>query len=297
MPFPALLVATFSVALHVRSTVLAVAGGITPAVLLAAVVGTEYWSGEPTATDIAVLVFFVGGAWSAGRLLRQRALEAASAEAAGGEAAREAVRAERTRMARELHDIVAHAISLTVIQAGAAEELLERDPVAARQHLHLVRQAAREALDEMRRMLQVLEPEDAVYAPQPGLARVADLVETARASGLPVALVEEGEPTDVPAGVDLAAFRIVQEALTNVRKHAGAAPTRVTIRYNAGTVEVEVLNEAGSGGLENPRGGGRGLVGMRERVRIYGGSVDAGPDRNGGFAVRATLPLHQESRL
>lgn len=299
IPFPCILVATFSVALYVPSTVVAGFAGLVPVALLGTAIGSDYWSGDPqdAGTDVAILFFFVGGAWTAGRLLRQRALQAADAERAGGEAAREAVRAERGRIARELHDIVAHAVSLTAIQAGAAEELIERDPAAAREHLRLVRQTAREALDEMRRLLDVLEPEDPAYAPQPGLARVVDLVDAARASGLPVEYTEDGEPAEVPAGVDLAAFRIVQEALTNVRKHAGVAPTRVAVRYRAEAVDVEVVNAAGTGGDPHPARGGRGLVGMRERARIYGGHVEARADGHGGFVVRATLPLHQEARL
>jgi signal transduction histidine kinase len=147
---------------------------------------------------------------------------------------------------------------------------------------------AQDALREMRRLLGVLREEPADYAPQPGLARLPELVDDARRAGHPVELREEGERGDVAQGVDLAAFRIVQEALTNVRKHAGRVATTVGIRYGADEIELEVENAPGPGG--NGGGSGYGIPGMRERARVYGGAVDAGPDDRGGFAVRARLP-------
>jgi signal transduction histidine kinase len=191
-------------------------------------------------------------------------------------------------VAAELHDVVAHSVSIVSVQAGAAEQLLEKDPPAARGHLRAVQQAAQEALREMRRLLGVLREDQADYAPQPGLGRLPELVDEARRAGLPVALHEEGERGEVAQGVDLAAFRIVQEALTNVRKHAGRAPTTVGLRYAAEEIELEVENAPGDGG--NGGGSGHGILGMRERARVYGGWVEAGPDGRGGFAVRARLP-------
>lgn len=207
--------------------------------------------------------------------------------------ARVAVVEERARVARELHDIVAHSLSLIAVQAGAAAELMGRDEARARSWMTAVQRTAGEALAEMRRLLSVLradgdEPE---LAPQPGLAAVAQLVARARDSGLPVALREDGARPEVLAGVDLSAFRIVQEALTNVRKHAGAVPTEVVVRYAPDAVVLEVSNADG----QTPDGAangspGHGIVGMRERTRLYGGTLDV-RRRDGRYVVHARLPL------
>jgi signal transduction histidine kinase len=185
-------------------------------------------------------------------------------------------------------------VSLIAVQAGAAEDLLGRDDERARRSLHAVQETARGALGEMRRLLTVLRETDDEpgLAPQPGLDAVPDLVARARDSGLPVTLHEEGLRDDVPAGVDLSAYRIVQEALTNVRKHAGAVPTEVVVRYGPREVVVGVTNDVGApaDGLDRSSGDGRGLPGMRERVRLYGGTLDAG-HRDGRFVVLARLPL------
>jgi signal transduction histidine kinase len=292
MPFPALLVATFSVALHVRSTPLAVAGGAAPVAAMLFTLTQDYYTGDaPTLADLFILTFLITGAWVAGRVVYHRAEQARMAEATSGERAREAVSAERVRIARELHDVVAHSVSMIAVQAGAAEELVERDPAAAREHLSAVRKTAREALVEMRRLLGVLREDAATYSPQPGLARVEDLVDEARAAGVPIELYEEGERPAVAPGIDLAAYRIVQEALTNVRKHAGVVATTVTVRYRRDGIDLEVVNAPGATG--NGGGSGHGIVGMRERARVYGGTIDAGPEGDGGFAVRARLPLEE----
>ena len=197
--------------------------------------------------------------------MRHRAEQAAHAEATSGERAREAVSAERVRIARELHDVVAHSVSMIAVQAGAAEELVERDPAAAREHLSAVRKTAREALVEMRRLLGVLREDDATYAPQPGLARVEDLIEDAR--GERAHRAARGARAAVAPGIDLAAYRIVQEALTNVRKHAGEVATTVTVRYHPDGIDLEVVNAPGATG--NGGGSGHGIVGMRERARVW----------------------------
>jgi signal transduction histidine kinase len=290
-PFPCLLLATFSVALHVRSAALAVAVGAVPIAAMFVMVQTDYFSSEEaSAADYVIMPFFVGAAWAAGRLVRRRAAQLAVVEAQSGELAREAVVSERARIARELHDVVAHSVSIVAVQAGAARELVERDPAQAREHMDAVRRTAQQALVEMRRLLNVLREDEASYVPQPTLERIEELVDEARKSGIPVELREEGKCGVVPPGIGLAGYRIVQEALTNVRKHAGAVPTRVRVRYETGWVELEVVNGPGtSGNGDNP--GGHGLVGMRERVRVFGGSVSTGPEPDGGFAVRARLPL------
>jgi signal transduction histidine kinase len=293
--FPAVLLATFSVALYERRPHLAIAGG---AFALAGILGAVvlgFGEEQGTSTDpgnVVIISFFVLAAWTAGWLLRRRAEHIRRVEAESGELAKEAVVDERSRIARELHDIVAHSVSIISVQAGAADQYLERDPARAREHLSTVRRTAHDALTEMRRLTGVLREEPAGYEPQPGLGRLAELVDQACAAGLDVTLAEEGERRTVPPGVDLAAFRIVQEALTNVRKHAGEVAAQVHVRYSDGGVEVEVANAPGPGG--NGEGAGHGLVGMRERVRVYGGTLETGPQDGGGFRVRARLPLESE---
>jgi signal transduction histidine kinase len=297
--FPAVLLATFSVALYERRLVLAIAGG---AFALACTLGgvllgfAEDAGASDDPGNLTIISFFVVAAWTAGWLLRRRAEHVRRVEAESGDLAKEAVADERARIARELHDIVAHSVSIISLQATAADQYLERDPARAREHLSTVRRVAHDALTEMRRLTGVLRDEQADYEPQPGLGRVAELVDQARAAGLDVSLTEEGERRVVPPGVDLAAFRIVQEALTNARKHAGAVAAQVCVRYSNSGVEVDVANAPGPGGngARPARGSGHGLVGMRERVRVYGGTLDTGPQPGGGFRVRARLPLEPE---
>jgi signal transduction histidine kinase len=295
--FPAILLAAFSVALYERRLPLAVAGG---AWALGCTLGAFVLGlGDDTGADadlgnFTIISFFVCAAWTAGLLLRRRAEHVRRVEAESGELAKEAVADERARIARELHDIVAHSVSIISVQSGAVEQYLERDPARAREHLETVQRVARDALTEMRRLTGVLREEPAGYEPQPGLGRVPELVDQARAAGLDVTLAEEGERRAVPPGVDLAAFRIVQEALTNARKHAGAVAAQVHVRYSESGVEVEIENAASENLPRNGDGAGHGLVGMRERVRVYGGTLDTGPQAGGGFRVRATLPLEAE---
>jgi signal transduction histidine kinase len=247
--------------------------------------------------DVAILSVFLGGAWTSGWLVRQRAAQARRAMAESGELARSAVGDERARMARELHDVVAHSVSIIAVQAGAAEELIERDPQRARDHIASVRRTAREAMAEMRRLLDVLRTEDTEYTPQPGLARLEDLLEEVRGAGVPVQLIEEGERPHLPPGLDLVAFRVVQESLTNVRKHAPGAPTKVLMRFGPAAFELDIANAPASGPttVNGNVAGGHGLIGMRERVHLFGGSFGAGPSDDGGFLVHAVLPLSEES--
>jgi signal transduction histidine kinase len=292
MPFPAMLIATFSVACHVRPLALALPPVALPVATMLTTMNTDYWSGGSNPGDVAILSFFVAASWGAGRVVRVRSHQVAAARAESGERAREAVSEERARIARELHDVVAHSVSIIAVQAGAAEAYVERDPARAREHIGAVRRTAGETLTEMRRLLDVLREDEASYTPQPTLAGLERLVDEVRATGVPVELLREGDVDGLPAGIDLAAYRIVQEALTNVRRHAGGAPTRVHVRRVDGSVEVEVVNAAPTRPGEGP-GGGHGLVGMRERVRVYGGSLDAGAGEDGGFAVRARLPVQE----
>jgi signal transduction histidine kinase len=238
--------------------------------------------------------------WLAGRAVRHRSRLAEELHEAALRAEedreshrRAAVADERRRVAREMHDIVAHSISVMVVQAGGARRILERDPRRAAEAAALIERTGRDALAEMRLLLGVLRPGDQRPGrePQPGMAGLESLVERARAAGLPVELRVEGRRPELPQGLDLAAYRIVQEALTNALRHAGAAPTKVVVRYGAAALELEVADR-GRPAAPAAAPGGQGLVGMRERARLYGGELHAGPRPGGGFAVRARLPLH-----
>lgn len=221
--------------------------------------------------------------------LRERA---ARLEDQREERARLAVAEERARIARELHDVVAHHVSVMVVQAGAARRVAASDPASARVAMAAVESAGRTALSEMRRMLEVLREDEPDLEPEPSLAQVASLVARVRAAGLPVDLRVEGERSDVPAGTDLAAYRIVQEALTNVVKHAGRASASVRIAYTPDHLEVDVTDDGrGAAAHLGVESGGRGLVGMRERALLYGGIVEAGPRTAGGYRVHAAFPI------
>lgn len=236
--------------------------------------------------------------WGAGAGIRARigvAVEAQTrarmAEEQQQRTAAAAVAEERGRIARELHDVVAHSVSVMVMQAGALRRMLPADQEKALGVAGTVERTGREALVELRRMLGLLRADtDGVpLAPQPGLARIPDLVESTEAAGVPVELVMDEPPAALSPGVDLCAFRIVQESLTNVIKHAGPASVRIAVRFPPGSVAVEVVDD-GRGGTQRSDGG-HGLLGMQERVAVFGGRLAVGPEPAGGFAVRATLPL------
>jgi signal transduction histidine kinase len=216
---------------------------------------------------------------------------AARAEREREERARDAVSEERARIARELHDVVGHSVSVMTVQASGVRRLLRPEQEREREALLIVEQTGREALAEMRRMVGVLRrPEEApALAPQPSLEHVNKLVEQAREAGLPVELRVEGEPLPLPAGVDLTAYRLVQEGLTNALKHARAERAQVLVRYGAGDIEVTVSDDGRGAGSDD--GGGHGLVGMRERVAVYGGALEAGQLPDGGYRLRARLPV------
>jgi signal transduction histidine kinase len=224
------------------------------------------------------------------RVLGDRERRVQLAERERDLAAREAVVAERARIARELHDVVAHSVSVMVVQAQAGPRLPDEERV--RDAFGSIETTGREALVELRRLLGVLRggEEHAATAPQPGLASIEALVEQVREAGLRVDLRVEGEPAALPPGIDLSAYRIVQEALTNALKHAGRAEAEVIVRYETAAVELEILDN-GIGPHTRVNGSGHGLVGMRERVALYGGLLEAGSRNGHGFAVRARLPL------
>jgi signal transduction histidine kinase len=246
-------------------------------------------------------IFFwalLAAAWPLGRAFRQRerAVEVLSQQAdelrRGQEAeARAAVAAERARIARELHDVVGHGVSVIVLQLVAALGMLDKgDRGVARQRLLATERSARQTLAEMRRLLGLLDEDDAVsLAPQPGLAELEPLVAETQAAGVAVEFVVSGERVELPAGLELAAYRVAQEALTNVIKHAQPARARVHLLYSPGELVVEVLDEGD--GQPGSLGRGRGIAGMRERVGLYAGELTVGSRPAGGFAVRARFPI------
>jgi signal transduction histidine kinase len=205
--------------------------------------------------------------------------------------AREAVVEERARIARELHDAIAHNVSMMVVQAGAERRVVDAGAASTRETLQTIEQIGRGALTEMRRLVGMLRSDAPdPLAPQPGLRDLPTLAEQVSEAGLPVDLRVEGDPRELPVGIELSAFRIVQEALTNALKHAGHARAAVVVRYGADLLELEIVDD-GAGAAPEVPGGGHGLAGMRERVALYGGRFDAGRDPLGGFAVRVLLPV------
>jgi signal transduction histidine kinase len=285
--FAAFLLSAFSVARFAPEERAALGGGL--------VVGglwLQEW--QDGGSDYLFIALVFGGVWLLGRAVRRWQERATDAERTRDLAARHAVAEERVRIARELHDVVAHSLSVISVQANAAGAALDHDPALVREPLAAITTSAREALDEMRRMLSLLRTDEAPGGtePRPGLAGLDALVGSLRAAGLPVSVAVRGEPRALPAGADVSAYRIVQEALTNVLKHAGPAPTTVEIGYGPGDVTVRVANEEPRGvSAGHAAGGGHGLVGIRERVLAFGGELAVGADGSGGFAVQARLPL------
>jgi signal transduction histidine kinase len=250
------------------------------------------------AANFAAPVAWTLGFWMIGQIIqgrrrRTRELEALTREleAQRDLQAQAAVSVERGRIARELHDIVAHNVSMMVVQAGAAARVLEGEQPHVRDALATIAETGRLTVDEMRTLLGVLRAneEGLALSPQPGLGDLEQLCGGIRQAGLPVALRVEGEAASLPQALDLSAFRIVQEALTNTLKYAGPATAEVTVRYQNGAVELEI-SDTGEG-RANGHGTGHGLIGMRERVAMFGGDLEAGRREDGGFTVRARLPL------
>jgi signal transduction histidine kinase len=225
------------------------------------------------------------------RAQRVRALEEQTARVAREreERVRAAVADERARIARDLHDVIAHSVSVMTVQAGGARLLLEQQPERAREAALSVEETGRQALIEVRRLLGLLGKDDRGLAPRLGLAALDALVEQIATAGLPVEVTIEGTPRMLAPGVDVTAYRIVQEALTNALKHAGPARAQVTVRYGDDQLYVDVANDGGQT-RNGADGSGHGLVGMRERVALYGGELECGPRAAGGYQVRARLP-------
>jgi signal transduction histidine kinase len=239
-----------------------------------------------TFTAVAVVVMLL-----VRRVLGDRDRRVELAERERDLAAREAVVEERARIARELHDAIAHNVSLMVVQAGAERRVLDPAGGSTRDVLETIEQIGRGALTEMRRLVGMLRSDarDSLV-PQPGLGDLPRLVAQIREAGLPVELTIAGERRELPVGIELSAYRIVQEALTNALKHAGDASASVRVRYGADSLDLEVFDD-GRGAAPPVPSGGHGLVGMRERVALYGGRFDAGRQESGGFGVRVVLPI------
>ena len=243
-------------------------------------------------------------AWVIGDNLRTRRAYLAELEARAARLEREreeqadrAVADERVRIARELHDVIAHNVSVMVVQAAAGEDVFDEDPGKARESLAAVASTGRAALAELRRLLGVIRVEDdrvePAYTPQPGIEYIDELVRQVRETGLPVGLSVLGEPRPVPEGVGLCAYRIVQEALTNTLKHAHAPTAQVQLRYVSDALELQVLDDGRGASAVNGTASGQGLIGMRERVALFGGELTAGPRTGPGYEVRARLPLEE----
>ena len=248
-------------------------------------------------------------AWAGGRSVRSWRVKSIALELANRELAEQrelqaqaAVTVERGRIARELHDVVAHNVSMMVVQAGAAARVLDGEQPDVRNALDVIAATGRETVDDMRALLGVLRSDDGPDAlrPQPGMADLDQLIGKVREAGLPVTLRFEGAQRPLPPAIDLSAFRIVQEALTNALKHAGPAQAQVTVRFQDAAVELEIADTgcglalaAGSARASGPdrRGTGHGLVGMRERAAMFGGELETATADGGGFTIRARLPL------
>jgi signal transduction histidine kinase len=293
------LVAVYSVGAHAPRRSAAYGLAVTPFMIGAAMwFDREHVRPPDVIWNLAIfLTAWVLGDNLQARRARAQALEerAVRLERERDEAAGRAVEAERSRIARELHDVVAHSMSVMVVTAGAARRIVDRDPDAARDAMVSIEQTGRQALDEMRRLLGVLRrdgDESLARAPQPSVRHLDALVHQVVDAGLPVALEIEGEPRPLAAGLDLSAYRIVQEALTNTLKHAGPATARVRLCYGDRDLELQVTDDGRGGAADRTNGPrGHGLIGMRERVALYGGELTVGPRRGGGYEVRATLPL------
>ncbi len=292
-----MLLLVYSVGRHTQGRRLLV--GALFALLFAAEPGI---AGQPGWSDWALNFIIAGGTLGLGVALRIQegrsislAVAADRAQSEQEATAQAAVHEERARIARELHDVVAHNVGLIVLQAGGARSVLGTNPERARTALRQVEETSRQTLTEMRHLVGILRV-DAEREPLPRLERLPALVDEARAAGLAVELEVEGAPVDLPAGLELAAYRLIQEALTNVRKHAPTSRAKVRLCYEPDRLRIEVSDDGGPSdavrdSARNASGLGHGLIGMRERVQMYDGRMQAGPMPGGGFRVEAVLPL------
>ncbi len=268
--------------------------------VLVGVVLSAWWDEENrTVGDTFGNLLIFGVIWTLGRLVSARQRRADTLEVSvqeHEERARFAAAEERGRIARELHDVIAHNVSLMVLQAGAARQVLDREPERVREPLLAIEQSGREAIAEMRRLLGILRQNGGPLslAPQPGLDQLGELAEQARRAGLAVDLQVEGVTEPVPTGLGLTAYRIVQEGLTNAMKHAGPARVTVSVRQAPDEFQIDIVDDGA--GPDDAPSGGHGLTGMQERVSVYGGTLETGARPGGGFRVAARLPLEEDAR-
>jgi signal transduction histidine kinase len=296
-PF-ALGLAVYTVASHTERRIALPAGVVTFALLSLSLIPRASWNGGESVLHVIV---FAAAAWILGDNLRTkrayyRELEerAERLEREREQNVRRAAAEEQARIARELHDVIAHSVSVMVVQAAAAGDVFEKHPERAREALRSIEESGRSALTELRRLLGIVRTrEQGRLEPQPGLGALADLLEQVRATGLEIELELEGEIGELPTGVDLSAYRIVQEALTNTLKHASAGHARVRLSRRAGELELEIADDGAGPGEESADG--HGLIGMQERAALLGGVLEAGPTPDGGFAVKARFPLGELS--
>jgi signal transduction histidine kinase len=298
MPFVAALAAAVSLGLvsDRRQSIAGWAAVIATAAVVSSKSGNAYSDFFWTTLILTLAWFFGSALGSRTQETRELTERVEAAERERATAAERATAEERARIARELHDVVAHSVSVMVVQASGVRRLLREEQHREREALLSVEQIGRQALTEMRRMLGVMrsgEESPAALAPQPGLQHLDRLIAQVEEAGLPVTLRVEGDRPDLSPGVDLSAYRIVQEGLTNALKHAKGAHAEVVVRYIDSSVELEIADDGP--GVPGGDGNGHGLVGMRERVALYGGTIEAGPRAGGGFVLRAQLPVEGRS--
>ena len=277
--FPGALVALYTVAAYVGRPRSLYAAAVTAAVLVLHVLAIDtlgFW-------ELLAIYALFGAAWLLGDNVRTRRERARRLEAEHEANVRRAAAEEQARIGRELHDVIGHSVSVMTIQAAAAGDAFDSRPAEVREALRAIESTGREALAELRRLLA---GDNGSFAPAPGLASLGALAERVRSAGLAVEL--STEPGSLPPSVDLTAYRIVQEALTNTLKHAGATSARVDVRRRNGALEIEVVDDGRGAAAVTP---GHGIIGMRERAALFGGDLTAGPAAGGGFAVRARIPL------
>jgi signal transduction histidine kinase len=283
-----LFLAVYSAAAHTSGRRTVIAGGLTIVMFLTNLAAD--YPAESLGDEVLFYGLIFAAPWAVGRAVRGRRLTQSRLRQQEADA-ETAILDERARIARELHDVIAHAITVMVLQARGGRRVLRDEANEAEEAFDTIDQTGRQALEEMRRLVDVLRTSNEApdLAPQPSLEELDGLVEQIRGAGLPVELTFEGERQDLPPSIDVTAYRIVQEALTNVLKHAGPASVQVTVRYSPQNLELEIVDDGLGRAVEAAPG--YGLIGMRERVSVYGGELQAERHSQGGFTLRVRLPL------